>query len=295
MNRKFSLIMGVCLVLTLLLGSLGSARAAAGDDPAVMPISGDTEFTVEIVPIAQLPGTYDLTTQMLAPIGYPDGEAQFEGPGLTVTGFDHGKASVCFFLSTVAVNQGWGGKVGVWTGTKWAKLETVISTTSDEAAETKACATITGNGTYAFIRYVVKPDLLPKKNPVCSEKTFAMPYVQPVTGWGMWARPGYLGLGFRGNFFFSDKVYAIGDPVKFEVLETNPAAVLFDPIVSTGTISAIFGPFPNGSYRYSVDYDPYLFYFWGWLRPFTYKLTLPDCYVETEIPAPGSGGPQNLD
>ena len=59
------------LVLTLLLGSFGSARAEVGDDPVVTPVSGDMDFTTEVVPIASLPGTIEMEDLMLAPIGFP--------------------------------------------------------------------------------------------------------------------------------------------------------------------------------------------------------------------------------
>ena len=47
---------------------------------------------------------------------------------MRVTGMESGKATVCFSLSTIAVNQGWGGKVGVWNGTKWVQLPTTFAT-----------------------------------------------------------------------------------------------------------------------------------------------------------------------
>ena len=46
------------LVLTLLLGSFGSAKAEIGDDPVVTPVSGDMDFTTEVVPIAATAGHY---------------------------------------------------------------------------------------------------------------------------------------------------------------------------------------------------------------------------------------------
>ena len=76
------------LVFTLLLGLFGSARAEVGDDPVVTPVSGDMEFTTEIIPIASLPGIIELDDLMLAPAGFPAGEAQFEGAGVRVTSFD---------------------------------------------------------------------------------------------------------------------------------------------------------------------------------------------------------------
>ena len=288
MNRKFSLIMGVCLVLTLLLGSLGSARAAAGDDPAVTPISGDTEFTVEIVPITQLPGTYDLTTQMLAPIGYPDGEAQFEGPGVIVTGFDHGKASVCFFLSTVAVNQGWGGKVGVWTGTKWAKLETVISTTSDEAAETKACATITGNGTYAFIKYVTEPAKLPSYGQ-CGFEVMAFPIesegpIFPISK--TIALPSYdllMDAAIVGTS--NGYVVPVGGTVSYKIISTVPAGFILAGGSGSGIVAMNNAEDEMPIGMMIVVFDPPVFIDWDNsleedFEDLTVRIFFPDCYAD---------------
>ena len=47
--------------------------------------------------------------------------------------------------------------------TKWVKLATPDHHFPDETPNSIACATITGNGTYAFIRYVVDASLLPAR------------------------------------------------------------------------------------------------------------------------------------
>jgi hypothetical protein len=153
------------LVFALLLGSFGTAKAEVGDDPVVTPVSGDMEFATEVVPIASLPGTIELADLMLAPAGFPEGEAQFEGAGVLVTKFDAGKANACFTIS--GTQWGWGGKVGMWNGSKWVMLPTTIKTTGNDGTSTTACATITGNGTYAFIKYVTEPDKLPVRKPSC--------------------------------------------------------------------------------------------------------------------------------
>ena len=144
-------------VLSLLFASFGAAKAAIGDDPVVTPVSGDMEFTTEVVPIASLPGTIELADLMLAPAGFPEGEAQFEGAGVMISGMDSGKATACFAVS--GTQWGWGGKVGVWDGTKWVLLPTTI-TKAEEALNSLACASVAGNGTYAFIKYVTDPSLL---------------------------------------------------------------------------------------------------------------------------------------
>ena len=106
---------------------------------------------------------------MLVPVGFPAGEAQYQGDGLIVTGMDNGKATACFYIT--GTQWGWGGKVGLWDGTEWVKLATAI-TSPDETPNSIACAAITGNGTYAFIRYVVDASLLPARVitdlPTCS-------------------------------------------------------------------------------------------------------------------------------
>jgi len=170
------------LVFTLLLGSFGSAKAAVGDDPLVTPISGDVEFTTEVIPIASLPGTTILASQMLVPVGFPEGEAQFEGSGVLVTKFDAGKANACFTISGTL--WGWGGKVGMWDGVKWTLLPTTITTTGDDGTSTTACATIAGSGTYAFIKYVVDPDLLPKGNQLPRLCTSGEYYTGLATSYG---------------------------------------------------------------------------------------------------------------
>jgi hypothetical protein len=192
------------LVLSLLLGLTGSAKAAPGDDPTVTPVSGDTDFMTEVVAIASLPGTVELAGGMLVPVGFSDGEAQFGGNGILVTGFDSGKATACFNLSAAEINQGWGGKVAVWDGAKWVRLATTI-TTPDETNTAIACATITGSGTYAFIKYVVDPSLLPY-DPICTftAETFFWDYSEGTDD-------------YMFNLFFPVAL-PIGTPVSWHVV-----------------------------------------------------------------------------
>jgi hypothetical protein len=256
MKKTFGLGISLLLVLTLLLGSFTTTQAAAGDDPVVTPISGDLEFITEIVPIAHLPGTTALASQMLVPVGFPAGEAQFGGNGIRVAGMDSGKATACFSLNTLSVKQGWGGKVGVWNGSKWVLLPTTISTTSDEAAATTACATISGNGTYAFIQYVVAPEKLPKVNPL-----------QPCNG-----EVDSLYWGQSGNTFISFGIglltAAPGIPVSYIIL---PVAGTYDGTLTGTTLTDAHGVahFTGPVIVTSLGY--YEFYF---------RFFLPTCYVD---------------
>ena len=133
--------------------------------PTITPISGDQDFTHETVAILDLPGTTPLDDEMPVPVGFSKGEKQFEGVGLKVSGFDYGKARVCFPLSSY--NQGWGGKVAKWTGSKWELLNTTISTPAD-SSDSLACSDISSSGTYALLAWVVDSSKLPTAaKPTC--------------------------------------------------------------------------------------------------------------------------------
>lgn len=202
------------LVITLLLTSFSTARANAGDDPVVTPVSGDIEFTTEVIQPAFLPGAEEVG-QKFVPFGFPAGEAQFGGNGVAIKGFDSGKATVCYAMRSIEIGQGWGGKFGSWNGTKWVLLPTTITTPTDSAYST-ACATVTGSGTYAFIKFVVDPSLLPQM----SECNFDIEYVYGITY-------GYVYGGINSTQFTIGlnvpTSVALGTPVTYTIFNINPA------------------------------------------------------------------------
>jgi hypothetical protein len=154
--KKFTgIALCVLLSVSVLLVSFGNVSALPLDttqvNPVFTPISGDKSYTTEFLPIVDLPGIATLASGMLVPAGFPNGEKQFEGLGLKLTGFDGGSASACFAINTV--NQGWGGQVGKWNGSKWELLPTSISTPS-ESPYSWACTTVNASGTYALITWV---------------------------------------------------------------------------------------------------------------------------------------------
>jgi len=279
MKKSFLPFFSCLLVFTLLLGSFGSAHAEVGDDPVVTPVSGDMEFTTEVVPIASLPGTIELADLMLAPVGFPEGEAQFEGVGVRVIGMESGKATVCFTLSTIAVNQGWGGKVGVWNGTKWVLLPTTIATGTDEAANTSACAPITGNGTYAFIKWVTKPDLLPKYGMCTDNPQIEMLILMPQSS-GPY-------LNFMAVVLSHKPVPAVGSTVSYQVINSDPAGIVVSGGSGSGIVFAtdpgagLVGVFPPGgpSVPLVIEYNPFATYF----EYVTVRVSFPDCYFDFQF------------
>ena len=181
MKKSLSILTGSLLVLSMLFSINTTASAIpitppSQPDPVVTPVSGDMDFATTVVSIVALPGTTNFGL-LPVPVGFPAGEAQYGGDGVRVSGMDSGKATACFSIATVKINQGWDGKIAVWNGVKWVKLATTI-TPLDESPNSLACATITGNGTYAFIVGIGDPSLLPT---YCSLIT---------AGWG---------LGFASN------------------------------------------------------------------------------------------------
>ena len=87
-KRSIVIILSIVLVFTLLFSVTSTAAAlpppppipttSSLPEPVVTPVSGDMEFTTEVIPIAQFPGTTEFN-QMLVPVGFPAGEAQYQG------------------------------------------------------------------------------------------------------------------------------------------------------------------------------------------------------------------------
>lgn len=133
--------------------------------PTVSVLSGPESVTGTAMKVDTLPGAYLLENGMPLPVGFPQGDMQFKGKALEVSGYEYGTANVCFFIENAAT--GWTGKVGLWTGAKWMLLPTTITPLS-ESKYSLACATATANGTYALLAWfdpslvvVEKSDPLP--------------------------------------------------------------------------------------------------------------------------------------
>lgn len=270
MKKSLVPIISFVFVLALVLGSFGTANASPEDPPVVTPISGDADFITEIVPIASLPGVTQLPSHMLVPVGFPEGEAQFGGNGIRVSGMSSGKATACFSLYTVAVKQGWGGFVGVWNGKKWVKLATAI-TTPEESSTSLACAAISGNGTYAFIKYIKYIAAVEKPQATMAECDFDVE-IGP-TGYTTQWHDGYSQGWMTGAMFVSNTVLT-DLPVSVRLLRTDPDGHLI--LEGTG-----YGqPSQFGQGVYGTVFDDFLW--WteldGPFNSWTYYVTFGNCY-----------------
>ncbi len=227
MKKVFSLLMGSMLVVSLLFSVTGTAKAFFVEppslpDPVVTPVSGDMEFNAELLSVAQFPGAQEYN-QMLVPVGFPLGEAQFLDTGIIVSNMDSGKATACFTIT--GTQYGWGGKVGLWDGTKWVLLPTTIKAL-DESPNSLACAPITGNGTYVFIRYVADASLLPN----CSTTT---------AGWSLGTDS------YDGYVYFYAHLHNLADgtPATLTFISADPA---LDYLGFDGSTSENVGNYLSG-------------------------------------------------
>jgi hypothetical protein len=189
-------------------------------------------------------GTIALADEMPIPVGFAKGEKQFEGPGLKVTGFDYGKARICFPISSIG--QGWGGKVAKWTGSKWEMLASTISTPT-ENLYSLACSSINSSGTYALITWVVDASKLPTavQKPTCN---FSVSWVELTSA----TPPISYGAYFTTNIT-QLKLYSTADlngkNVAISVNQSTPSGAYTWNGSASGTLSSIgtneysLGPF----------------------------------------------------
>ena len=192
-----------------------------------------------------------------------------------VTKFDAGKATACFTLSTIAVNQGWAEKIGVWNGAKWVLLPTTISTGTDEAANTTACAPITGNGTYAFIKWVTAPEKLPVSVPSCGPMASAGPWTAMFGSTGGWMTEGYT---------WRDPLVAIGTPITYQIMDVIPAGTFYTGLSGSGVVTSIEEVDP-GIFISIVTFDPMItFTYSSSMDSFTYRVFTPECYTDFYFP-----------
>ena len=221
MNKKSSIVFSLVITLALMLTLVGTAAASSSSPATVTPVSGDATFSVTRVPVEQLPGQTTTAAGLIVPSGFPLGEKQFDGDGVAISGLSYGFAKACFPIT--ALNQGWGGKVGYWNGSAWKLLDTSISTPA-EGTFSWACATISNNGTYALITWVVDASKLPtQKSSQCS---FANDFYFYNETYGYITSSSiHIGLNVPDSV-------ALGTPVTYQIINVDPA---WDGDILSGT------------------------------------------------------------
>jgi hypothetical protein len=183
MNKSVSFIvsaiLAVSLISNLFINVYAGTEEENGNNPTVTWFSGDAVFTTTYLPIDKLPGVETLPGGMLGPIGIPAGEAQFGEKGVKISGLSDGVVTICFPIKSVELNQGWGGKIGFWTGSKWKLLKTTFATTQEDPTS-MACTSITRNGSYTLIKWIADSSKLPQTNEISNEISSSCDYVDSI-------------------------------------------------------------------------------------------------------------------
>ncbi len=272
MKRSVVLIVMIALLASIFLtGFVIPGGGVNWGDPTTMPIMGDTAFIAKVVDPSSLPGTYIGAGGYPLPSGFIEGDAQFGGKGLVLSGVDFGLQQTCFPFPTYY--YGWRGSVYGWDGAKWVKYTTTI-TEGQDGAITTACAKTFGNGSYAllvgFNQALAPAPALPPEEECTSD--LGMSYWE----WG----PTFLfnvGVRFTGTF-----QPELGQPYTWKIENVKPVNFLTplsgsgktakeddENIVSIRDTIYTDGGYPDTSFS------------------FTIKVYIPDCHkmdITVEVP-----------
>jgi hypothetical protein len=270
MKKRCTTIVSVSLVLVFLLASSGTVLANS-PQPTVTLLSGNAPFSLSFADVSALPAASVVSSgNLLLPAGFPVGEKQFEGQAIRVSGLAPSTAKACFPIT--ALNQGWGGQVAAWNGTQWELLTTTFNTPS-ESTISWACATITGDGTYALLAWAVDPSkLVDYYPPSCGEMAFAYPYdfhLVSDVGWVM-------SIGEIYSYF----PIPVGTTVSFQILNVEPPGSFTSGLSGSGvvTLSEEYEPVP-GVWHTLVTFDPAVVFHFSSTR-YTWRVFLPGCYAD---------------
>ena len=261
MKRSIVILMASVMVLSFLLASFSTAKASSGwTNPTVTPLSGDIDFTTKILAPSNAPGTFLAANGLIYPIGINEGDRQFGGEILSVSGMDFGAATACFSFPTYS--YGWRGSIAKWDGAKWIELVTNVNDGKDGTPS--ACATIYTSGTYGLMIGYNK-DLVPVKTENCTQDLRDVYMFWNNTG------EGYLytiGLEFTGTIQPAE-----GDPFTWVISNQTPTADYLSPVSGSGIVGLRWGEDP-----YVVIPD---LYFSGPQadHSFTLRIYTPECHI----------------
>ena len=284
MKKTVLLFLSLTLALSLVLVHFSPVLAFDWQAPVVTPISGDKEFTTIVTAPAALPGIVAGENGITLPAGFPAGTAQFGGDGVVVKGFTDGSASACF--SMPPARSEWVGSIRQWNGTKWVKLPTSVTEGDVESNSASACATIYSDGTYALIMgYTGAPEA--KGLPVCSADL-------RITGWGYTYNNNNPYGKFAQSIFFLHLSVSLpeGTPVSYTIFNFSPPDALQGALHRSAT-SSTKSPYIGSWVEFPTSLDawktfPLTEYIisdqdFGTI-PFTFRITLPDCYKDFPNP-----------
>lgn len=262
MKRLIVFLMASVMVFSFVLASFSTAEASSGwTNPTVTPLSGDIDFTTKILAPSNAPGTILAANGLIYPIGIDEGDRQFGGEILSVSGMDFGAATACFSFPTYS--YGWRGSVSKWDGTKWIELVTNVN--DGKEGTPSACATIYTNGTYGLL-IGFDQALAPVKSESCAQD---LRYTS--MSWDDSPGDGYLysiGLVFTGS-----NQPTVGDPFTWAISNQTPSSDYLTPVSGSGTVDPDWADDP-----YIVISD--LFFSGPQAdHSFTLRVYTPECHI----------------
>lgn len=152
---SIAILLSLCFVLlavgTVFAKSPVVKSPIAWTDPTARATDASLTFTGTVMDMWQLPGTMTLSSGLYVPTGLPEGQAQFGGKGLMISGLPDGRfVQACFNFPVY--NNSWAGMIYKWDGMEWVAMPTTITPgDAENPANTYACTSMAGNGTYALI------------------------------------------------------------------------------------------------------------------------------------------------
>jgi hypothetical protein len=262
----FSFVIMFCFVLT----SFGSVQAySEPTDPVVTPVSGDLEFTTQVVAPLTLGAAVVADGDRYLPAGYAKGDLQFIGNAVIVSGFDSGTATACF--SNPGYRFGWIGNVYQWLNGKWNLLPTTTTEGVEDLSAT-ACTTIYGSGTYALLAGYKTPE-----GGQCPKISFVslgiFPYAEGMT---------LFGIAIVGDFPLTWA--PAGTPVSFKISNISPAGSLSGPMTGSGEVTN-GGTDPDGTFAVWMLPEGFDYEFTGEELPsFTVRVSVKGCHYDYHFP-----------
>ena len=124
-------------------------------DPYAVPSNDKTDIATDVIGQVDLPGTTQLSSGKLSPLGFTAGFAQYGGAGLEVSGLvKPASALVCFPFRDY--NFKWTGSIYKWEDTAWVAASTTFPKDGDGVVNW-ACTSGAGNGIYSLIIWYIGP------------------------------------------------------------------------------------------------------------------------------------------
>lgn len=269
MGKRIKLTIIICALIGVFCSTLvgySPVNAESGSTgPSVTPLSGDTSFVLRMIAPEKLAGAYLGPRGYYLPIGFPQGEKQFSGKALEISGINLGTQKTCFPFANYP--YGWRGSIYQWNGSSWLLLETTM-TAGIEGNPAQACATTYGDGVYALIAGYSQA-FAPKKTVQTDEVCIAD---LDTDGWDTSPSTGTF---YLYPFLPGPTTYEEGYPFSWKIEDMQPAGLL-SPTSGHGSIA---GTFELHSFARQYLYFTEGLFLPGMVFSFTYKMYMPECHV----------------